>query len=151
MQQRFSISITAQRCGPGSGVRSLLGSIVDRADVVIGTEDEIAAAGGEESLVARFTTPSQVLVRKRGARGSDVISRAGRTEIPLPVEVLNVFGAGDAFAAGYIAGICRGLAPTESARLGNAAGSHVVTKHACANDMPSEVELRQILEAGPQE
>lgn len=128
----------------------LVGSIVDRADVVIGTEDEIAAAGGEDSVVGRFTTSSQVLVCKRGARGSDVISEAVRTQIPpFPVEVLNVFGAGDAFAAGYIAGICRGLMPDECARLGNAAGAHVVTRHACANDMPSEAELRQILESCP--
>ena len=51
-----------------------MGSIVDRADVVIGTQDEIEAAGGEDSLVGRFTTSSQVLVCKWGARGSETIS-----------------------------------------------------------------------------
>ena len=127
----------------------LVGSLVDRSDVVIGTELEIDAAGGEESLISRLTRPEDVLVRKRGSNGSEVISRDARESIPpFPVEVLNVFGAGDAFAAGYIAGICQGLPPVQCATYGNAAGAHVVTRHACANDMPTMDDLLRTLELG---
>jgi 5-dehydro-2-deoxygluconokinase len=57
------------------------------------------------------------------------------------VEVLNVLGAGDAFAAGLLAGLLRGEDFAGAARLANACGAIVVSRHACAPAMPTPAEL----------
>jgi 5-dehydro-2-deoxygluconokinase len=57
-----------------------------------------------------------------------------------PVEVYNVLGAGDAFASGFIYGYLHGWDWYKSARMGNACGAIVVTRHGCANFMPYEQE-----------
>ena len=59
----------------------------------------------------------EALILKRGARGADHLPArcgAGRRP-PFPIEVLNVLGAGDAFASGFIYGFRR--AGRSSARL----------------------------------
>jgi 5-dehydro-2-deoxygluconokinase len=53
-----------------------------------------------------------------------------------PVEVYNTLGAGDAFASGLFYGRSYGWDWYRAARLGNAVGAIVVTRHACANAMP---------------
>ncbi|MHC4229675.1 MAG: PfkB family carbohydrate kinase, partial [Planctomycetota bacterium] len=58
-----------------------------------------------------------------------------------PVEVTNILGAGDAFAAGFLYGYVKGLGWYKSARMGNACGAIVVTKHGCANFMPTYEEV----------
>jgi 5-dehydro-2-deoxygluconokinase len=50
-------------------------------------------------------------------------------------------GAGDAFAAGLIYGIVNKWDWYRAARLGNACGAIVVTKHGCANFMPTLDEV----------
>ena len=60
-------------------------------------------------------------------------------EVPtFTVEVLNVLGAGDAFAGGFIYGYLKDWDFYRSARMGNACGAVVVTRHGCANFMPYE-------------
>jgi len=56
------------------------------------------------------------------------------------VEILNILGAGDAFASGLIYGWVKGWGWYKSARMGNAAGAIVVTRQGCANFMPYENE-----------
>jgi 5-dehydro-2-deoxygluconokinase len=57
------------------------------------------------------------------------------------VEVLNVLGAGDAFAAGLLSGFLTGKDFAEAARIANACGAIVVSRHACAPAMPTPAEL----------
>jgi 5-dehydro-2-deoxygluconokinase len=90
----------------------------------------------------------EVLVVKRGAQGASFIER-GENGVPpamvdvpgYPVEIYNTLGAGDAFAGGLIYGWVRGWGLYKAARLGNAAGAIVVTRHACANSMPTMEEV----------
>jgi 5-dehydro-2-deoxygluconokinase len=63
-----------------------------------------------------------------------------------PVEVQNILGAGDAFAAGFLYGYVKGWDWHRSARLGNACGAIVVTRHGCANFMPHEREALGFIE-----
>ena len=58
-----------------------------------------------------------------------------------PVEIYNTLGAGDAFAGGFVYGWVQGWGLYKAARLGNAAGAIVVTRHACANSMPTMGEV----------
>ncbi|MCY0656383.1 PfkB family carbohydrate kinase, partial [Klebsiella pneumoniae] len=57
------------------------------------------------------------------------------------VEVLNVLGAGDAFASGLLSGLLRGKSLEASAAIANACGAIVVSRHGCAPAMPTQAEL----------
>ncbi len=112
-------------------------------DIAIGTEDEIKAATGEDSAEAAVAVllkgVRKAVVFKRGGDGSTVYTTSGEV-YPAPafqIEVLNVLGAGDAFASGFIYGYLQGWGWAKAARMGNATGAIVVTRQGCANDMPS--------------
>jgi 5-dehydro-2-deoxygluconokinase len=123
------------------------------ATIVVGTEEEVAAAADREdprdALPVLLGWPLQALVVKRGARGASVYVAGGdRQDVPpFRVEVLNVLGAGDAFASGLIAGGRRGWSLDRAVRMGNAAGAIVVTRHGCANFMPTAAELDEFVRA----
>jgi 5-dehydro-2-deoxygluconokinase len=61
--------------------------------------------------------------------------------------VQNILGAGDAFAAGFLYGYVNGWNWYRAARLGNACGAIVVTKHGCANFMPRLEKATALAEA----
>jgi 5-dehydro-2-deoxygluconokinase len=124
-------------------VRRLLAS----ASLAIGTEEEIVAASNGYDALGRardlLSIGIEALVIKRGGRGATVVGRgdAPVDVAPFPVEVLNVLGAGDAFASGLLYGLRRGWPLDRAARMGNACGAIIVTRHGCANFMPSLDEV----------
>ncbi len=153
----------------GLAVRSLLPWVT----VALGTEEEINAAmlKDPDDIVIRDQQVSapeirgdveaninamlagrgalEALVVKRGDRGCTVHLLGGATlEVPgFPVEVMNVLGAGDAFAAGFIYGRSKGWDWYRSGRMGNACGAIVVTRHGCANFMAYEEEALAFIES----
>lgn len=120
----------------------------DPADIVI-TDQQISAPvirGDTEANIMRvMSMPSgpEALIVKRGEHGASVHLRGGETlSVPgFEVEVVNILGAGDAFAAGFITGRASGWDWYRSVRHGNAAGAMVVTRQGCANAMPTASEL----------
>ena len=129
---------------------SSMQQLLRHASLVIGTEEEIAAAADvddvEGAIAAVKGSTSAPVVIKRGARGATLVQGASRTDIaPFPIEVLNVLGAGDAFASGLIAGIRRGWPLERAIRMGNATGAIVVTRHGCANFMPTDAEVESFV------
>lgn len=113
------------------------------ANIVVGNEDEVAAAGGLETLLE--IGPSAVIV-KRGGDGATLFENGERTDVSgVPVDVVNGLGAGDAFAAGLGYAIIRGLGLLEGVRLGNAAGAIVASQVACSEAMPTLDELQGVL------
>jgi 5-dehydro-2-deoxygluconokinase len=153
----------------GVSARTLLPLV----DVVLGTEEEINAAmltdpadlviehqqisapkikGDTEANIAEMlkgTSGPEALVVKRGAKGATIHLRAGELieASGFPVEVYNVLGAGDAFASGFIYGRLKGWDWHKSARMGNACGAIVVTRHGCANFMGYEEEVLEFIKA----
>ena len=138
-------------------------ALLYQAEFAIGTEEEVLAAGsnpGAKDLDGAIATllacDIQALVLKRGGRGAAICRRDpdGSTVIvevaPYPVEVLNVLGAGDAFASGFVYGHLQGWPLERAARLGNATGAIVVTRHGCANFMPTMPEVDQFVAGYPQ-
>jgi 5-dehydro-2-deoxygluconokinase len=85
----------------------------------------------------------EVVVEKRGQHGARIhLADGTQTDAPgFPVEIYNILGAGDAFGAGFLYGYVKGWDLYKSARLGNACGAIVVTKHGCANFMPTMSEI----------
>lgn len=127
----------------GVNVRAL----VAHADLAIGTEEEVCAATGCTDALAGarqlLAAGLPALVLKRGGKGA-VVCRPGAAPVVVPafkVEVLNVLGAGDAFASGFLYGHLNGWTHEEAARFGNAVGAIVVTRHGCANFMPTLTEV----------
>lgn len=91
----------------------------------------------------------EVLVVKRGSKGSSVFLKNGKVmDVPgFPVEVVNVLGAGDAFASGFIFGYLNGWDWFRCCRMGNACGAILVTKHGCANFNPTYDEVMTFVES----
>ncbi|HZI82602.1 MAG TPA: 5-dehydro-2-deoxygluconokinase [Casimicrobiaceae bacterium] len=126
-------------------------------DLVIGTIEEFAIAGGGSDIVAslkaiRAVTPATLVV-KRGPLGCAVIDGAIPRSLDdafngkgVTVEVLNVLGAGDAFSAGFLSGWVRGEDFDACCRYANACGALVVSRHGCAPAMPTRIELDYYLE-----
>ena len=149
----------------GLAIRGLLPNV----NIVLGTEDELKAAmlgeagqvqvthsqqsdahvGGEteRAITSLLAYGLKAVVEKRGQRGARVhLSGQAPVDVPgFPVEVYNVLGAGDAFGAGFLFGYLSGWDWYRSARLGNACGAIVVTKHGCANFMPTYDEVMQFV------
>jgi 5-dehydro-2-deoxygluconokinase len=127
-------------------------SVLPQCDLVVGTEEEIRIAGGDENTFASLRAIRKLtrapIVMKLGAKGCAVFEEDipdwldDATLIPgFPVEVLNVLGAGDAFLSGFLRGWIRGEPIETAGRYGNAAGALVVTRHGCSPEMPSMDEL----------
>ena len=120
--------------------------LIRHATLIVGTEEEAAAAGDTDDVEGAIATLQKhsraPLVLKRGGRGATLFRDGARTDVPaFRIEVLNVLGAGDAFASGLIAGIRRGWPLERAVRMGNATGAIVVTRHGCANFMPTNAEV----------
>lgn len=146
-------------------------STMANVHIVIGTHDEINAAvltdpaqmtlthsqvsdtrveGDVLAAIARIHAlgPAHV-IEKVGALGARVHTRGeAPVEVPgFPVEIYNILGAGDAFGAGFIYGLVQGWPLPRAARLGNACGAIVVTKHGCANFMPTWDEVSGFIDS----
>ncbi|WP_321858414.1 bifunctional 5-dehydro-2-deoxygluconokinase/5-dehydro-2-deoxyphosphogluconate aldolase [Paraburkholderia tropica] len=139
-----------------AGVSEHLQRILPNFDLVIGTEEEFRIAGGKEALVdalkrVREVTSATLLV-KRGPLGCQIVEGAvpdSLDDVPMQrgveVEVLNVLGAGDAFASGFLSGWLRDASLEDCARAANACGALVVSRHGCAPAMPTPAELDYFL------
>jgi 5-dehydro-2-deoxygluconokinase len=143
-----------QRFVASERVSGHLQSIVALCDLVVGTEEEIHIAGGNTDTIAALRRLRELtagtLVVKRGARGCAIFPAAipdhlddGIVHEGFPTDVFNVLGAGDAFMAGLLSGWLRGKDWAEAARIANACGSLVVSRHGCAPAMPSAAELAE--------
>ena len=133
-------------------VTAHLQGILPLFDLIIGTQEEFAIAGGSTDIIAALAAVRRVtaatLVVKRGPLGCAVIDGPIPASLDaafngrgVTVEVLNVLGAGDAFSAGFMSGWVRGEDYGACSRYANACGALVVSRHGCAPAMPTRVEL----------
>jgi len=103
----------------------------------------------DEAIKEILNTEVETLIVKRGEKGSTVFLKDG-TVINVPgfdVEVINVLGAGDAFASGFIYGFLTGWDWYKCCRFGNACGAILVTKHGCANFNPTNDEVMSFIKS----
>ena len=106
----------------------ILRSIADRADVVfVGLDEARTLWGCETAEDEREALACATLVVKDAERGAYSFGASGRVEVPsLKVDVVEPVGAGDAFAAGWIAGYLRGGDERLRLRLGHLVAATVL-------------------------
>jgi 5-dehydro-2-deoxygluconokinase len=145
-------------------------SILPKTTIAIGTEEEILATmlhssdqvtikdqqvsapeitgDLDEAIAGILKLGVKTLIVKSGADGVAIHNGDGTIEkVPgFPVKVLNVLGAGDAFASGFIYGYLNGWDMYKSCRMGNASGAQVVLQPGCANFMPTLEESMKFIE-----
>ncbi|HNR21748.1 MAG TPA: 5-dehydro-2-deoxygluconokinase [Steroidobacteraceae bacterium] len=145
----------ASRFVASGSVTARMQPLLPCCDLIVGTEEEIRVAGGDQDLDTAVrairATSAATLVVKRGAAGCTVLPAAGEClDVPgFPVEVLNTLGAGDAFLAGLLSGYLAGADWQRAATIGNACGALVVSRHGCAPALPSQVEIEDFLARAP--
>jgi 5-dehydro-2-deoxygluconokinase len=164
------------RADQWSDVRSfgiMTRAVLPKVKIVIGTEEEVIAASLkdaaqvsikhqqisaptvtgniEQSIKKIMDCGVEILVVKRGSDGATYYTSDGeKRDVPgFPVKILNVLGAGDAFASGFIYGYLKGWDLYKACRMGNASGAQVVLQPGCANFMPTlEESMNFIKEHG---
>ncbi len=113
---------------------------LDECDTAVGVREPRAAADALRAFGI------DLAVVKQGPRG--VLAVDGETAIevpPVPVEVVNGLGAGDAFGGALCHGLLSGWGAERTMRFGNAAGALVASRLACADAMPTEDEVDAML------
>jgi 5-dehydro-2-deoxygluconokinase len=134
--------------------REVIGSAVEHATVAVGNLDEVEIAVGtrdaEKAAQALLDRGVELAVVKQGPRGVLARTRDDEARVPpVPVEVVNGLGAGDAFGGALSHGLLSGWPLERVMRFANAAGAYVAARLACADAMPNEEEVDELLrEAG---
>ena len=119
------VSVDASSAGPllAVGPDRFL-AWIDGAAVVFANGMELAALGGEEAVLAHV----DAVVIKHGARGATWTDGNRRLTTPaVRVELVDSTGAGDAFAAGWIAARSQGLDEQGCLDAGAVTGAQAVT------------------------
>jgi len=114
--------------------------ILRRATYFFGNEAEVAQA----KRFARVTSAEGLLrhvdtvIATLGSKGSLIVTRAGRIRVPRvrPDRVVDVTGAGDAYRAGFYAGLARGYDLRRCGILASAVASFVVETKGTQTNLP---------------
>lgn len=124
--------------------------------VAVGNLDECDTAVGERepraAAAALHAAGVDLAVVKQGPAGVLASDRTQEIEVPpVPVEVVNGLGAGDAFGGALCHSLLAGWELERSMRFCNAAGAIVAGRLACADAMPTadevEAKLREVVRA----
>ncbi|MEA3396700.1 MAG: carbohydrate kinase family protein [Chloroflexota bacterium] len=139
-------------CAPGGGWGpdglAQLGPVLERVDVLLVSRAEAAEWTGLASpaeairQLGRMGPP--VVIQTLGAEGALVLANGRMTEVPAfpGPPARDTTGAGDAFAAGLIAGFLEGLDWEEAARMGCAAAALKIRHVGARSGLPGREEIQ---------
>lgn len=124
---------------------------VSHAAVVVGGRTEAIPIVGdlspEDTARALLDLGAGLAIVKLGPEG--VLGATQTEEVvvpPIPVEVVNGLGAGDAFGGALCHGLLAGWPLETLLRFANAAGALVASRLGCADDMPTAAEVEALLD-----
>ena len=131
-----------------------ISAAVKYATIAIGNLEECAVATGlpKNSSAAEFAAAllsmgPKLAIVKGGATGVLVAHGNSATAIPgLRIKTKCGLGAGDAFGAGVVHGLLSGWSPEDSVSFANGAGAYVASQLMCSDAMPTEVQVRELME-----
>ncbi|GGR66282.1 5-dehydro-2-deoxygluconokinase [Streptomyces humidus] len=139
---------------PAEAARPFYAEALKHTTVAVGNLDEVEVATGvrEPRAAARALLDAgvELAVVKQGPKGVLAVNREGESvEVPpLPVDVLNGLGAGDAFGGSLCHGLLAGWDLEKIMRHANAAGAIVASRLECSSAMPTPAEVEAAIEAG---
>ena len=122
--------------------------------VAVGNLDECEIATGVREpracAEALLEAGVELAVVKQGPKGVLAVHRDGTSaEVPpVPVEVVNGLGAGDAFGGSLCHGLLSGWELEKTMRYANAAGALVASRLACSSAMPTPDEVADLVARG---
>jgi len=120
-------------------------------DVAVGNLEECEVAVGERdpeaAAAALLAAGVSTAVVKQGPAGV-LAARAGETVLvpPVAVDVVNGLGAGDAFGGALCHGLLCGWGLERVLRFANSAGALVASRLACADAMPTQAEVEELID-----
>ncbi|SIM78411.1 sugar kinase [Micromonospora cremea] len=139
------------RLWPADRAASVLRDLADRSDLVFVGQDEADALWGtaDPAAVRRLLPRPETVVVKDGAVGATALRRdADPIFVPAPqVAVVEPVGAGDAFAAGYLAGLLRGVDTVRRLRLGHLVAAQALGSSGDNAPVPPWAWFDQLLDA----
>ncbi|HSG54662.1 MAG TPA: adenosine kinase [Paracoccaceae bacterium] len=116
-------------------------------DILFANEGELAALTGEDDFDAGLASLANVpvLVVTRSEKGAVAIAHGQRAEVAAePVDqVIDTTGAGDLFAAGFLAGYVKGKPLDVSLRMGAIAAAEIISHYGAR----PEADLAALMEA----
>ncbi len=131
----------------------VLRELADMADIVLAGSDEaeLVWGTGDPAGLRKLLPGPSALVVKQGADGATLLeSGSSHYEPALKVEVVEPVGAGDAFAAGFLAATLAGRTPSVRLRAGHLqAASALLTAEDVGDPLPDDV-TDPLLHADPQ-
>lgn len=105
----------------------------DHVDILFANETEITAlyeTNTWEEAAVLAGAEVEIAVLTRGAEGSTIIAGAERVAVvPVATQVVDTTGAGDAYAAGFLAGFARQLPLAECGTLASRAAALVISQY----------------------
>ncbi|TQM68496.1 sugar/nucleoside kinase (ribokinase family) [Actinomadura hallensis] len=124
-------------------------AFLPHVDHFLPNEEQAVAMTGhddpDKAARALLAQGPRTVVITLGGEGSLVATAGGVERLPvLPVDVVDTTGCGDAYCAGFITGIARGLDVLEAARWGTAAAATVAQglgSDACLTDLDGVLAL----------
>jgi sugar/nucleoside kinase (ribokinase family) len=125
------------------GVRGMIEA--KTADILFGNEDEVrhlTGCSGLDDCLAQLAKNVGTLVITRGAQGAVAVQNGERVEIAAaPVQrIIDTTGAGDLFAAGFLAGRCRGRPLKGCLETGSIAAAEIISHFGAR----PEADLREL-------
>ncbi|MGW0422798.1 5-dehydro-2-deoxygluconokinase [Streptomyces sp. NPDC003015] len=132
--------------------RACYAEALRHATVAVGNLDECEVATGERdpqaAAKALLAAGVELAVVKQGPKGVLAARRGGEVaEIaPVPVDVVNGLGAGDAFGGALCHGLLSGWDLRHTVSFANAAGALVAGRLSCSDAMPTEDEVHTKLD-----
>jgi ribokinase len=127
------------------GIRQV-GDIIERSRIVFINEREVGlltGLGPEEGSRTLLDLGAKVVACTRGANGSTIFSRSSRIDLPAkPTVVVDTTGAGDVYAAGFLAGYLDGASLEVCGEIATAAAALSVTAYG-REGYPDERFLRR--------
>ena len=133
----------------------LLVPLLQYVDVYIGGEEEtrvlLKTSAEDVELAARVAEngPSEVVIKRAQLGAVAVIGGAAHSQPPYPTGLTDAIGAGDAFAAGYLAVRTRRGSTAEALRAGAVCGAAVCAGGGDWETFPRLEELQRTLAAWP--
>ncbi|MGH8794917.1 MAG: 5-dehydro-2-deoxygluconokinase [Stackebrandtia sp.] len=130
--------------------RPLIAEALAHVTVAVGNVDEVETAVGtrDPMKAARLLRERGVslAVVKQGPRGVLAVDDSGAVEVPpVPVDVVNGLGAGDAFGGALCHGLLSDWSTGAVVTFANAAGAIVAGRLACSEAMPRPAEVEEKL------